>query len=60
VGLIARGIVTGATELNLKLYRQATNKIVGISDAAAAFLRGFFRARTLGGHLSAGQLIHPT
>ena len=26
------------TELNFKLYRQATNKIVGISDAAAAFL----------------------
>jgi len=30
------------TELNFKLYRQATNKIVGLSDAAAAFLRGFF------------------
>ena len=30
------------TELNFKLYRQATNKIVGISDEAAAFLRGFF------------------
>jgi hypothetical protein len=30
------------TELNLKFYRQATNKIVGISDEAAAFLRGFF------------------
>jgi hypothetical protein len=30
------------TELNFKLYRQATNKIVGISDAAAAFLDGFF------------------
>ena len=30
------------TELNFKLYRQATNKIVGISDDAAAFLRGFF------------------
>ena len=29
------------TELNFKFYRQATNKIVGISDAAAAFLRGF-------------------
>ncbi len=29
------------TELNFKLYRQATNKIVGISDEAAAFLRGF-------------------
>jgi len=28
------------TELNFKLYRQATNKIVGISDEAAAFLRG--------------------
>jgi hypothetical protein len=30
------------TELNFKFYRQATNKIVGISDEAAAFLRGFF------------------
>jgi hypothetical protein len=29
------------TELNFKFYRQATNKIVGISDEAAAFLRGF-------------------
>jgi hypothetical protein len=30
------------TELNFKFYRQATNKIVGISDEAAAFLAGFF------------------
>jgi hypothetical protein len=30
------------TELNFKFYRQATNKIVGISDQAAALLRGFF------------------
>ena len=30
------------TEINFKLYRQATNKIVGISDETAAFLRGFF------------------
>lgn len=30
------------TELNFKFYRQATNKIVGISDEAAAFLRGYF------------------
>jgi hypothetical protein len=30
------------TELNFKFYRQATNKIVGISDKAAAFLLGFF------------------
>jgi hypothetical protein len=30
------------TELNFKLYRQATNKIAGISDAAAAFLGGRF------------------
>lgn len=30
------------TELNFKFYRQATNKIVGISDEAAAFLRDFF------------------
>jgi len=31
------------TELNFKFYREATNKIVGISDRAAAFLRGFFK-----------------
>lgn len=30
------------TELSFKFYRQATNKIGGISDGAAAFLRGFF------------------
>jgi hypothetical protein len=30
------------TELNFKFYRQATNKIIGISDEAADFLRGFF------------------
>ena len=30
------------TELNFKFYRQATNKIVGVSEAAATFLDGFF------------------
>ena len=30
------------TELNFKFYRQATDKIIGISDAAAAFLSDFF------------------
>ena len=30
------------TELNFKFYRQATNKIGGISAEAAAFLDGFF------------------
>lgn len=30
------------TELNFKFYRQATNKIVGLSDEAAAFLAGYF------------------
>ena len=30
------------TELNFKFYRQATNKIVGISDGAATYLRAFF------------------
>jgi hypothetical protein len=30
------------TELNFKLYRQATNKIIGISDAAKMFLLGYF------------------
>jgi hypothetical protein len=31
------------TELNFKFYRQATNKIGGISAAAAAYLDRFFR-----------------
>jgi hypothetical protein len=30
------------TELNFKFYRQATNKIIGISGTAAAFLREHF------------------
>lgn len=30
------------SELHFKLYRQATDKIVGISDGAAAFLSAFF------------------
>ncbi len=30
------------TELNFKFYRQATNKIVGISEETATFLDGFF------------------
>jgi hypothetical protein len=30
------------TELNFKFYRQATNKIIGISDEAASFLSEFF------------------
>ena len=30
------------TELNFKFYRQATDKLIGISDEAAVFLRGFF------------------
>ena len=30
------------TELNFKFYRQATNKIIGISTEASAFLRRFF------------------
>jgi len=30
------------TELNFKFYRQATNKIVGISDETATFLHQFF------------------
>lgn len=32
------------TELNFKLYRQATNKIIGVSPETAAFLHGLFRA----------------
>ncbi|MCC8979399.1 hypothetical protein [Bradyrhizobium acaciae] len=30
------------TELNFKFYRQATNKIVGITDETSAFLERFF------------------
>jgi hypothetical protein len=30
------------TELNFKFYRQATDKIIGISDETAAFLEGSF------------------
>jgi hypothetical protein len=30
------------TEINFKLYRQGTDKIVGITPATAAFLEGFF------------------
>ncbi len=30
------------TELNFKFYRQATNKIGGVSEEAAAFLQSFF------------------
>ncbi len=30
------------TELNFKFYRQATDKIVGLTDGAAAFLGSFF------------------
>jgi hypothetical protein len=30
------------TELNFKFYRQATNKIIGISEQAATFLGAFF------------------
>ena len=30
------------TELNFKFYRQATNKIVGLSEAAASFLEAYF------------------
>ena len=30
------------TELNFKFYRQATNKLAGVSDATGAFLEQFF------------------
>ena len=30
------------TELNFKFYRQATNKIIGLSDETATFLGGYF------------------
>ena len=31
------------TELNFKFYRQATNKVVGLSEEASAFLAGHFK-----------------
>jgi hypothetical protein len=31
------------SELNFKFYRQATNKVAGISDEAARFLKRFFK-----------------
>lgn len=37
------------TEINFKFYRQATNKIGGISAAAAALLDGFFQPVTVAG-----------
>ena len=39
-----RGVNDGSpqSELDFKFYRQATNKICGISEATAAFLRAFF------------------
>ena len=50
------------TELNFKFYRQATNKIVGISDEAAAFLDGaratcdcWSRSRAHGGWSAMGS-----
>ena len=30
------------TELNFKFYRQATDKVIGISDETTVFLNGFF------------------
>lgn len=30
------------TELNFKFYRQATDKLAGVTDATASFLDGFF------------------
>jgi hypothetical protein len=32
------------TELNFKFYRQATDKVIGLSDSAATFLDGFFQS----------------
>ncbi len=31
------------TELNFKLYRQATSKVIGISDQASNYLDSFFQ-----------------
>jgi hypothetical protein len=39
---VADGAYSYNRNLKFKFYRQATNKIVGISDEATAFLDGFF------------------
>lgn len=36
-------LVATETELDFKFHRQATNKIGGISDRAARFLRNYFQ-----------------
>jgi len=36
------------TELNFKFYRQATNKIVGLTETAAVFLERHFQPRSQG------------
>jgi hypothetical protein len=36
-----------ATELNFKFYRQATNKVIGLSAEAATFLATFFEPQPL-------------
>jgi hypothetical protein len=41
LGLVARRLPSN-TELNFKFYRQATNKIIGLSESTAAYLRSFF------------------
>lgn len=41
-GFSAWGDGRPETELNFKFYRQATNKIVGLSEETAGFLRGYF------------------
>jgi len=46
------------TELSFNFYRQATNKIAGISDEAAAFLRGFFEATDFGSTRKPRRLMH--
>jgi len=35
-------MATPETEIDRRLYRQATNKIAAVSDATAAFLGSFF------------------
>jgi len=48
------------TELNFKFYRQATNKIVGVSDAAGDFLRGFFQRLGRVAPASPGGALRPS
>lgn len=57
--IVAGDVIFPETELNFKFYRQATEKIVGISDETAKFLRGFFGVRPGGAPDPAAGAVTP-